>query len=165
LALIGFRRGVVVLRKRPTPQPATRCYREPENAPTGQPDAFLSQSFTVHGDPIPKARPRFVKGRTYTDPRSVAAEGLVKATARRGGVLKMAGPLRVRLSYFRRTKRLADLDNLAKLTCDALNGLAWNDDSQIEEMHLLRAHDPLNPRTEIEISTLSNPSPVTWDDV
>jgi Holliday junction resolvase RusA-like endonuclease len=151
-------------RSRATPTPSARSHREAPDAPTGLPGAFLSQSFTVHGDPIPKARPRFVKGRTYTDPRTEAAEGLVRATARRQGVLKLTGPLRVRLSYFRRTKRACDWDNLAKLTCDALNGVAWTDDAQIREAHVIVAHDPLNPRTEVEISVLSHSSPATWDD-
>jgi crossover junction endodeoxyribonuclease RusA len=152
-------------RKPPKPTPALRHHREPQGAKNGQAGAFLSQSFTVHGDPIPKARPRFVRGHTMTDPRTTAAEGLVKATARRAGVLKLEGPLAIRLSYFRRTKRRADWDNLAKLTTDALNGTAYSDDSQIVEAHVLVSHDPLNPRTEIEISVLSNPSPVAWDQV
>jgi Holliday junction resolvase RusA-like endonuclease len=37
-----------------------------------------------------------------------------------------------------------DLDNIAKLYCDALNGIVWKDDSQIVAMQLTKryGHEP-----------------------
>lgn len=35
-----------------------------------------------------------------------------------------------------RTFKRGDIDNLAKLTLDALNGLAYEDDRQVVELHL-----------------------------
>ena len=44
------------------------------------------------------------------------------------------------------TKRPADLDNFNKLSLDALTGIAYEDDSQIAELHLKRGYDALEAR-------------------
>lgn len=67
-------------------------------------------------------------------------------------------PLRGRLSidvtiYFA-TKRKVDWDNFHKLSMDALTGIVWEDDSQIEEARVRKAYDRHNPRIEIAISVL-----------
>lgn len=49
------------------------------------------------------------------------------------------------VTLFRPSRRL-DLDNGLKIVIDAMNGIAWNDDSQIVEIHALRLDDPSNPR-------------------
>lgn len=46
-----------------------------------------------------------------------------------------------------------DFDNLAKLACDALNGLVWLDDSQVTDCVVKKRYD-VNPRTEIVIRRL-----------
>ena len=43
------------------------------------------------------------------------------------------------------TKRRADLDNFNKLTLDALTGIAYDDDSQVSELHLYRGYDKQRP--------------------
>ena len=130
------------------------------------PDPVMRQSFVVHGDPLPKARPRFVNGRTYTDPRTTRAEAKLRATAKQAGVVRMTGAIGVELVYFRATKRRCDWDNLAKLTCDALNGVAWEDDSQIVDARVVLGHDPENPRVEVEISSREpRTTPITWEEL
>jgi len=52
-------------------------------------------------------------------------------------------------TFFFDTKRKADLDNFNKLSLNALTGIAYEDDSQISELHLYRRYDPLKPRIEI----------------
>ena len=49
------------------------------------------------------------------------------------------------------TKRKADLDNFNKLSLDALTGIAYEDDSQITELHLKRGYDKLHPRIKLSI--------------
>jgi len=49
--------------------------------------------------------------------------------------------------------RRVDLDNLAKIPLDALNELAWEDDSQIVSLIASKHLDRDNPRTEIELWT------------
>lgn len=52
--------------------------------------------------------------------------------------------------------RRRDLDNLEKTVGDALNGIIWDDDSQIDEVYKRRHLDRENPRVEITI-TIINP--------
>lgn len=57
--------------------------------------------------------------------------------------------LRVRVVWPDRRRR--DLDNVAKLIADALNGVAWRDDSHIVVWELSAAIDAQNPRIEVRV--------------
>ena len=48
-------------------------------------------------------------------------------------------------------RRRVDVDNLLKLVCDGLNGIAWLDDSQVWEVSCAREVDREAPRTEIVV--------------
>lgn len=109
-------------------------------------------TFTVEGDPVPKARPRFVRGHTMTDPRTTRGEQSVVMAARRARVRPLDGPVIVWLAYWRRTRVHCDIDNLVKLTLDALNGIAWQDDHQVVELHVTKRVDPDRPRTEVRLA-------------
>ncbi len=52
------------------------------------------------------------------------------------------------------TKRKADWDNFHKLSMDALTGIVWEDDSQIQEAHVKKLYCKENPRIEIKIKQL-----------
>ena len=67
-------------------------------------------------------------------------------------VRPLAGPLCVVAHVFRPERR-GDLDNTAKALFDSLNGIAWDDDSQIVEIHMFRRDDKDRPRAEIEVTT------------
>ncbi|WP_181435906.1 RusA family crossover junction endodeoxyribonuclease [Curtobacterium sp. MCSS17_006] len=114
---------------------------------------------TIPGQPIPKGRPRFGRGRTFTDQRTLSAEAGIAAEFHRTlGVrhtieTPVTGKLNVRLRFFRNDNRRVDCDNLAKVPLDALNGLAWADDSQIVSLIISKHHDADNPRTEIDVFT------------
>lgn len=108
-------------------------------------------AFTVPGNPIPKARARVVDGRAYT-PKSTAAWEETVRLHYRGGM--HAGPLRVTLDFRRADRRRADWDNLAKAVTDALNGVAWNDDSQIVEAHVRKIVDRANPGVTVGIEAV-----------
>jgi Holliday junction resolvase RusA-like endonuclease len=58
----------------------------------------------------------------------------------------------VSITLYFGTKRKADLDNLNKLSLDALTGIAYLDDSQISELHLKRAYDKARPRIEVVLT-------------
>lgn len=66
------------------------------------------------------------------------------------GVEVLNGTVGVSLTVYRKYKR-GDTDNYLKICLDALNGIAWNDDSQVAEIHLYRKDDKQNPRVEIEV--------------
>lgn len=66
----------------------------------------------------------------------------------------LSGALICRLSFFWRDKRRHDLDNPCKALLDAFTGILWDDDSQIQELHITKAFSKENPRVEIEVVEL-----------
>lgn len=100
-------------------------------------------SFTVPGEPMGKARPRVTKHGTYTPKATRQAEGRIQsalltvypAQAALANVDDVhAWRLHLVFSRYERTHR--DVDNLQKLVMDAMNGLAYADDSQVETVRL-----------------------------
>jgi Holliday junction resolvase RusA-like endonuclease len=65
----------------------------------------------------------------------------------------LTGDVGLHITFYFGTKRRRDLDNQNKLVLDALTGIAYEDDSQIADLHLLRAYDKGRPRVEIAIET------------
>ena len=109
---------------------------------------------TVPGTPTPKGRPRLGRYGTYTPQKTVDYENLIKQhwNIQYGSAVPLEGPLEARITFIfevpkswsKRKKELAlerytphtsrpDLDNLIKCL-DALNGLAFKDDSQISSL-------------------------------
>ncbi|SIN72555.1 RusA family crossover junction endodeoxyribonuclease [Agromyces cerinus] len=96
-------------------------------------------TFIVPGRPKPKGRPRFTKrGHAYTPQSTRDAEKQVV------DLFELAAPLweptledvRLTLDVCFQHGRVADLDNVAKLISDALNGWAWVDDRQIRKLEV-----------------------------
>lgn len=115
--------------------------------------------FALDADVRGKGRPRFGRGRTFTDPATVAAEELVWARWQEVGRPRIIGALTVRLEFtlarpnghykirgglsaigrrFDYATVKPDLDNAAKLVLDALNGRAWRDDADIVELYVTK---------------------------
>jgi Holliday junction resolvase RusA-like endonuclease len=132
-------------------------------------------SFTVPGPPTPKARARVVYREragayaAFTPEKTRVAEDEVGYVARSQGVELCEGPVRLTVraflpipgSWSRRRKTSAvegilrpttkpDLDNIVKMVSDALNHIAFNDDSQIVESHVEKWYST-EPRTEVTI--------------
>jgi Holliday junction resolvase RusA-like endonuclease len=135
-------------------------------------------TITVPGKPSGKGRPRFTKiGRTYTPAKTVATETLVGECAfSQVGQPMLVGPLEVEItaifevppSWARRKQAEAlsggvlptgkpDLDNIAKLYTDALNGIMWADDATITRMTLSK-HYGLIPATIIHVRQIEDAS-------
>lgn len=138
----------------------------------------MSYRFTVPGQPQGKGRPRFaVNGgyaRAYTPERTASYENLVKLSYQReygqtmtAGALKMA----IRAYYtmpssWSKKRRLAalnreiypvvkpDMDNIVKVICDALNGIAYLDDKQIVSLEMYKRYD-VAPRVEVLIEEVN----------
>ena len=95
-------------------------------------------TFEVSGTPVGKQRPRVVRGRnggvhTYTPKNTVAYERLIAveaiaAGARRG---KLPPPYALEVLIWWPDRRRRDADNVLKAVGDALNGVVWEDDSQV----------------------------------
>lgn len=94
-------------------------------------------TITVNIDPIPQSRPRFGKGKIYETPalKKYKAEISMAARLSMAGLNPLAGSLRCSIKFYRKFKatsrRFGDFDNLAKAVTDALNHIAFVDDSQI----------------------------------
>jgi len=113
--------------------------------------------FTVEGEPVSKARARFTKRGSKTvayTPESVKqAEQAVAWRFRQatpGYVIDPDATYGVFAVFFAGTRQRRDVDNMLKLICDGLNGVAWKDDAQVTEVSARRGHDaPENARTEV----------------
>ena len=63
----------------------------------------------------------------------------------------IAGPLTMAVHFYFKNFRRRDLDNQNKIVLDALTGIVYDDDHQIDELHLYRKHDAENPRIEVRV--------------
>jgi len=65
-------------------------------------------------------------------------------------VKPLEGPVVLSLTVYR-PRRAGDLSNRIKVLEDALQGIAYEDDDQVAEIHALRLEDKANPRVELVI--------------
>lgn len=93
-------------------------------------------SFFVPGVPVPKQSFRYSSHGSHANPRAAAWQQLVSLIAVQHCRVPLAGPLAVTLIYTLPDKRRRDLDNLIKCVLDGLNKIAWNDDSQVVQLHV-----------------------------
>jgi Holliday junction resolvase RusA-like endonuclease len=70
------------------------------------------------------------------------------------GVTPVSGPVAVFLDVYR-PRRRGDLDNLLKATIDSLNGVAYLDDQQVEQIMAVRYEDKRAPRVEVSVVPLT----------
>lgn len=129
-------------------------------------------SFTVPGTPVAKGRPRFTRqGRAYTPAKTVAYEAKVRSAYMGVTSGAFVGPLRLSVvAYFQFTASWPksrkgseryhtakpDLDNIVKIVGDALNGYAFNDDSQIAFVSASKRVGPGEPRLSIILEELDD---------
>lgn len=105
-------------------------------------------TFTVLGNPIPKARPRLARGHVYTPSRTKAWEQAV-ALAYHGPLF--SGYVGLRLHFYRKTHHLVDVDNICKAAMDGLNKKAYHDDNQVHYLEARLDYDADNPRLEATV--------------
>ncbi len=114
--------------------------------------------FTVEGEPVPKARPRVVKGRTYTPQRTVDAEEAIGWAFREAmpGHEARIGLMGMRCTFYTASQKpRSDVDNLLKTVKDALEGLAYVNDKQVDDVRGRRVRGSMEPRTVVEIWELN----------
>jgi Holliday junction resolvase RusA-like endonuclease len=117
--------------------------------------------YSVEGDPVGKQRPRFSRGRTYTPKKTVDYERLIAAKAL--SAMAPAIPVKTTVaifiwinhaipaSYSKKRKEAClnglefpkkpDLDNVAKLYLDAMNGIVYKDDVQVIKLRVSKRYD------------------------
>jgi crossover junction endodeoxyribonuclease RusA len=111
----------------------------------------LPVTFEVPGCPVPKERPRWGKGNTYTPRKTEDYERKVKMCALAAGIRPLAGEVSFTIWIYLPDRRRRDRDNIEKAVQDALNGVAWIDDSQVREWHGRRELDAEKPRVRVTI--------------
>lgn len=134
--------------------------------------------FVVPGEPQGKGRPRIGRvgqhARMFTPAKTVAYEGLIALAAQEAmaGRELIAGPVLLEMrmlhpiprSWSKKRQALAlagevmptvkcDADNCLKAVSDALNGVAWKDDTQVVNVALAKRYADA-PRVEVRIVPL-----------
>lgn len=89
-------------------------------------------------------------GRVVLSAEAMAYRGVVRCLLGHWEPV-MQGPVIVRIMVYRK-RRHGDLDNILKALLDALNGVAYRDDSQVVEIRAQRFDDPCAPRVEIMVT-------------
>lgn len=128
--------------------------------------------WTIHLELIPvgKGRPRMTKrGHVYTPEKTREFEESVKKLARAQYWLKpLEGPVRASIRFFmpmpKRPKTnlwhvgKPDLDNAAKAVFDSLNGIVWEDDSQVCEVFMTKHYAKIGtaPRIILEVQSIDS---------
>lgn len=121
----------------------------------------MSIVFTVPGPPQGKARARTTRYGTYTPENTVLYENLIKIMYRQTSkrIFNNKEPLEVTIyAYFEPTKSTSkklrkqmldgavyptkkpDADNIGKVVCDALNGIAYVDDTQVIHLDVYKQY-------------------------
>lgn len=116
-------------------------------------------TFEIPGKPQPKQRARTVAGHSYTPAQTALYENWVRLCY--GERPKLNGPVAADITLFydvpksysnkRRErclglleyptgKHLGDVDNVAKSILDSLNGIAYDDDSQIVRLRIAKLY-------------------------
>lgn len=113
----------------------------------------------IPGDPVGKQRPRVANGHAYTPQRTKDYQSKVAWAWKQAKGPKIEGPVLMRIVWHHRIpKRTAkanraamlkseimpttrpDLDNVCKSIMDGLNGVAYDDDSQIVSLTAIRRY-------------------------
>ena len=121
----------------------------------------------IPGEPMPKARARITSHGHYTPQTTRQAQDRVRVAARvalgpprkRGLPIPSLEPLKVTMHFMRGHRGRRDVDNMAKLVMDALEGLIWENDVQITELHLTQEYVMHSPGTLLIIERPATPAP------
>lgn len=124
----------------------------------------MKSEFIIWGEPVPKGRPRLGKRGTFTPVKTKQYEELVRFCYENKPYLK--GPVQAEIKVFfptpksisktkqskligkPYTKHRGDLDNIIKSILDGLNGVAYDDDTQVWSITSSKTYSD-TPRVEV----------------
>lgn len=117
-----------------------------------------------------KARPRVYNGHAFTPKDTVNYENWVKLCYQQQGGKLLQGSIRANIiAYYKIPKSYSkkrvqairegkeypqkkpDADNIAKIILDSINKIAFDDDSQVTELTVLKRWTEENERVELEL--------------
>lgn len=100
--------------------------------------------FIILGEPKSKERPRFTRnGRAYTPQGTRDAEKRVADEYAKQSGFFFEGSVKVSIVFGLTSARRRDIDNMAKLILDALNKVAYNDDTQVHKLNIEKARSSI----------------------
>lgn len=105
----------------------------------------------IPGIPVPKARPRFGRGRVFTPKKTRAYEDTIRleATLAMKGRKPLAGPVYMLLTVYIRPPQKPkhdepigrpDIDNFIKSALDGCNGIVFADDAQVTRVDAMKMY-------------------------
>jgi Holliday junction resolvase RusA-like endonuclease len=125
--------------------------------------------YTIEGNPIPLARPRFGQNYNKTriwDSQKQSKFGVgIQVSNQHGDNPHLSPPIRLDVVFYlpipKQQPLLSgnyhhakiDLDNLLKFLLDSCNTIAYKDDAHISEIHARKLY-AVNPRTEFTLTEL-----------
>lgn len=122
---------------------------------------------TIPGKPVGKGRPRFGNGFTYTPKKTVEYENLVRLAWINSGAEMLHGAIAATIcahfpmptSWSKKKKsqkneytHKPDVDNICKIILDPLNGLAYQDDSQVVSVSVCKLYTQNEPKVVVTLS-------------
>lgn len=110
----------------------------------------VAQSIVLPLPPSANRYWRYDNGTVHVSEEAENYKAGVRWKARFEHMVVLDGDVAIYLHIYRAQKR-GDLDNYAKVLCDALSGAAYHDDNQIVALHMWRHDDAKNPRVEVEV--------------
>lgn len=93
---------------------------------------------------------RYVNGRVLVSREARSYKTGVKLRALTAGWQPLQGPVCVFVTAFR-PRRIGDLENTLAVLLDGIQGAAYENDSQIVEIHAFRMDDATDPRIEVTV--------------
>lgn len=95
---------------------------------------------------------RLAKGRLIVSDEARRYKLTLAMLARCDGVRPLTGPVRVDLRVFR-ARKSTDLDNRIKILLDSMQGVFFENDSQVVELHAYLDDDRHEPRIEVSVTS------------
>lgn len=134
---------------------------------------YILVKFSIPGQTQGKGRARTTKFGSYTPEKTVLYENLIKINYQQVTNKYFEGPLKITINAYyeppkstskkQRTAMLEgaikptkkpDIDNIAKVVLDALNGIAYRDDTQVIELIVNKSYGQL-AKVEVTIEEVS----------
>lgn len=133
----------------------------------------MKVNFIIDGKPQGKGRPRLSYGRIKTPEQTVMYENYIKLLYKSSVKKYFEGPIKMTIiAYYsiaksdskkRKEQKLKgeirpynikpDIDNVVKVICDALNEIAYHDDTQIVSLKVGKYFSD-KPRVEVQIEEI-----------
>ena len=108
--------------------------------------------FSVRGEPRSKQRPRVTKRGAYTPKETIEAEKIILEAWLALEEETFEHQVVIDINFYNATKNRRDIDNMAKLVLDALNGYAFYDDFHVVGLNLRKTFtSKAKARTDVRI--------------